>query len=166
VITDSTRKIFLQKLYRLFSFRQRSEKEIRDYFITKNYQLSAKNKNQIDKNTIEELISILKEQRLIDDLAFAKNWIESRSRKKGIRVIKSELVEKGIDRQIIEELISSQSSTPGEEQTAHRLLEKKIKVWENLPALELRKKAYDFLLRRGFEYETVKFAVEKIIQKE
>ena len=66
--------------------------------------------------------------------------------------------------EIIEEVISSQRSAISEKESAEKLLEKKMRVWKNLPILEFKKKAYEFLLRRGFEYEIVKSVVEKITE--
>ena len=76
-----------------------------------------------------------------------------------------ELYQKGIDKEIIEDVISRQSSDVTEEQTAKKLLEKKLKSWQNLPPLQFKKKAYEFLLRRGFQYSLVKDLVERILIK-
>ena len=41
-----------------------------------------------------------------------------------------------------------------------------MKVWKNLDPKRLYQKSIEFLLRKGFEYENVKEAVEKIFKKE
>ena len=46
-----------------------------------------------------------------------------------------------------------------------KLLERKLKSWKNLELIELKKKAIDFLLRRGFEFGVVKAVVEKLSKK-
>ncbi len=162
--TDTDRKKeLLQKLYRLFSIRQRSEKEVIDYFGSKNYELKILGKQQIDQNTIDWLIDTLKQQNLINDLEFAKNWVEVRSKKKGLKVIKYELLQKGIDAEIVSSVMN-QILGAEEQKTAEYLLEKKMRIWKNLPILEFKKKAYEFLMRRGFEYEVVKEVVDKIIK--
>jgi len=164
VTTDTDRKKeLLQKLYRLFSIRQRSEKEVIDYFGSKNYELKILGKQQIDQNTIDWLIDTLKQQNLINDLEFAKNWVEVRSKKKGLKVIKYELLQKGIDAEIVSSVMN-QILGAEEQKTAEYLLEKKMRIWKNLPILEFKKKAYEFLMRRGFEYEVVKEVVDKIIK--
>lgn len=154
----------IQHLDKLFSVRARSEKEIRDYFKAKNYKLKIKNKEQITDSLIDLAIKRLKEQNLINDLQFARLWAESRSRKYGPQRIKQELFQKGIDRDLIDEVTLKQA-TGNSEQVAHQALEKKMKSWKNLPILKFKKKAYDFLLRRGFEYEIVKSVVEKYIRR-
>lgn len=151
------KKALLQKLYRLFSIRQRSEKEIRDY-------LQFHQKEKIENKVIDELVEVLKRQGLVNDLEFAKNWLEARSKKKGLRVIKRELFQKGIDREIIEEVIGGQSME-NSELVARKLIDKKLERWKNLPPMELKKKAIDFLLRRGFDYAQVKSIVENTLRK-
>ena len=148
--TPEEKNKFLQKLYRLFNIRLRSEKEIRDY-------LKFKKKIENDE-LISDLINTLKDQRLIDDLIFAKSWVLSRSRKKGPKVIKIELLQKGIDKEIIDEVMGL---VDGGEQVAEELFNKKIKGWKNLEPMKFKQKAYDFLTRKGFEYSVI----EKVVKK-
>ena len=155
----------VERVYGLLGIRIRSEKEIRDYLQKLSFKRRIKEKEEISEQTIELLIDKLKQKGLINDLEFARSWIESRKKKKGIRVIVQELYQKGIDKEIIEDVISRQSSDVTEEQTAKKLLEKKLKSWQNLPPLQFKKKAYEFLLRRGFQYSLVKDLVERILIK-
>ncbi len=152
----------MERMYRIFNIRQRSEKEVKDYFRIKNYESRIKGEEQTSELAIELVIKKLKQKNLLNDKEFAKAWVESRKKKKGSRVLKQELFQKGIDKEIIEEVISSQLSVVREEQVAQQLLDKKMKVWKNLPRIEFKKKAIDFLLRRGFEYEVVKSIIDKI----
>ncbi len=149
----------LERIYRLISLRQRSEKEIRDYF-------RIKGKGAYSNSVIEDTVKKLKELQLLDDEQFARSWVESRSRKKGIKVIKQELFYKGISREIIEEVYRQQATGNSESETAEKLLEKKLRVWKNLEPQKFKQKAYDFLMRRGFEYEVIKIVVEKALRKE
>ncbi|HBQ50961.1 TPA: hypothetical protein DD690_03190 [Candidatus Daviesbacteria bacterium] len=143
--------LLLQKVYRLFSFRDRSEKEIRDYLK--------------DSEKIDEIIEKLKEQGFLDDEKFAKAWVESRRRKFGLRRIKQELVQKGIDREIVESIMYQVLSIKSEEEVAKEALEKKARAWKSLEPLEFRKKAYGYLQRKGFEFEIVKKAVDNFLKK-
>ena len=154
----------LERIYRLFSLRQRSEKEIWDYFKIKNQRAKITGKEPYSDFIIETTIQKLKELRLLDDGQFAKAWVESRSKKKGLRVIKLELIQKGVSEEIIEEVISNKRQDTNEKETVARLLEKKINSWKNLEPLKLKKKAYEFLMRRGFEYEVVKEVIDTSIK--
>lgn len=152
----------MERMYRLFNIRQRSEKEVRDYLRNLSFKRKIKGKEEISETAIELLIQKLKQKRLLDDQEFAKAWVEARKKKKGPRVLKQELFQKGIYREIIEQVLSDEGKVTGQEETADQLLKKKMRVWKDLPALEFKKKAYEFLIRRGFEYEIVKDIIEKL----
>lgn len=145
--------LLLQRVYRFLSFRDRSEKEIRDFLKSKT-------------DSIDEIIAKLKEQELVDDEKFAKAWVESRrrSKNKGAKAIRLELLQKGIDKEIIEQVLSRQLSVVSEEQIAEKALEKKSRIWQNLDRMEFRKKSADFLIRKGFEFEVIKQIVDKFLQ--
>ncbi|OGE72633.1 hypothetical protein A3H40_01085 [Candidatus Daviesbacteria bacterium RIFCSPLOWO2_02_FULL_38_15] len=157
----------MERMYRLWNVRSRSEKEVVEYFRSKNYELRIKRKEQVSDLAVELVIKKLKQKGLLDDLVFAKAWAEARRRsgKKGRIALKQELFQKGIAKEIIEEVISQQSSAVSEEELARQALEKKMKLWSALSYLEKKKKMYEFLLRRGFEYEVVKSVVENLMQK-
>ena len=113
---------------------------------------------------IDAVVENLKKKDMINDLEFARSWVEARrrSQNKGIRAIKAELYQKGIDKEIIESMDNGQWTMDNEKQLAQKALEKKLKVWRNLDPQKLKQKATEFLLRRGFEYEIVKEVIEKL----
>ena len=155
----------MERMYALFNKRARSEKEIRDYFRIKNYELRIKNKELISDLVIEQVIKKLNQKSLLNDEEFAKAWVLSRSKKKSIQAVKSELYKKGIDKEIIEEAVGFQSSAIRQNQTAEELLIKRLPRWQDLPYMDRKKKAFEFLLRRGFEYELVKEVVSGTLEK-
>lgn len=157
----------MERMYRLWNVRARSEKEVRDYLRNLSFKRKVKGQAEISDSVIDLLISKLKQKRLLSDEEFAKAWVEGRrrSKKKGKVALKQELFQKGIDREIIDEVLD-QTTNEEEEELAKQALEKKIRTWRNLDSLELRTKAIEFLLRRGFEYGMVKGIIEKIMKKE
>lgn len=157
----------MERMYRLWNIRPRSEKEVRNYFRIKNYELGIKGKEQISDLAVELLIKKLKQKGMINDEDFARAWVEARrkSKQKGKIALKAELYQKGIGRGIIYKVLEEQSTPESEKELAKQALEKKIRTWENLPTAEFKKKAYQFLLRRGFEYEVVESIVEKYLNK-
>ncbi len=144
----------MEKMYRLFGIRQRSEKEVRDYF-----RIKLRETSQL---VIDATIDSLNKKGLVNDEQFAKSWVESRSKKYGVNRIRQELFQKGIDKEFIDEAVGGISN----EEIAEKALEKKLKNWKNLKPWEFKKKAYDFLMRKGFEYEVVKMVIEKSVKKE
>lgn len=158
----------MERMYGLFNIRQRSEKEVRDYLKNLSYKRKARGQDEISNVAIALLVDKLKQKKLLSDADFAKSWVESRrrSKKKGKLALKQELFQKGINKETIEELISGQITGYSEEELAKQALEKKLRIWKNLPEIEFKKKAYGFLTRQGFEYEVIKNVIEKIIKKE
>ena len=140
------------------SFRPRSEKEVIEYLAKK---LAARENIKFREASqslqIDTVIAKLKKYKYINDLEFANWYIQSRSRSRprGAILLKLELKKKGVSTEIIENLL--QKSTK-EIDLAQKALEKKIKRWAKLPPLDLKKKVYQYLASRGFDFETIKEA--------
>lgn len=108
---------------------------------------------------IESIIKKLKDYKFIDDTAFAKFWIEQRTKfkHKPFRVIEYELKQKGIDKGLIEEVMASfDDKNTFDLENAKKLAEKKLDFYRNLDAAKRNEKTVNYLLRKGFSYEIVK----------
>ena len=154
----------MERIYGLFNIRMRSKKELRDYLRNLSFKRKIKGQEEISEMVIESTIERAIKKGLIDDEQFAKSWIESRSKKYGVNRIKQELFQKGIDKEIINGIMNNELRIM-EEETAEKALERKINHWKNLEKIKFRKKAYDLLLRRGFDVEMVKNVVEKKVKE-
>ena len=88
--------INLNRTLRFLSFRPRSEKEIADFL----------KKKQVDSHNAQKIIDKLKEHKFLNDEEFASWWMEQRTmiKPRAIRVIKMELKQKGISKEIIEKI--------------------------------------------------------------
>ncbi len=115
------------------------------------------------------VIEKLKNINQLNDADFARFWIESRNRfrPKGKRLLKMELAQKGLDRNLIEEILdeSSQKGT-NDLELAQKAITKKIPLFKKLPKDKLREKVAGFLSRRGFNWETIKSVVDSLLSKE
>ena len=153
---DEDKKLYLVAA-RFLSYRPRSEKEIRDKLIRKNAPLEVINK----------VIAKLTEQKFLNDLEFAKMWMESRIRVRGksLRIIKLELKQKGISNDIIDSLIHNSELLIQDENTAQRLVEKKIEKYRHLTKQEIYQKLGGFLARRGFDWDTIKHSIDEELGK-
>jgi len=159
-IETITKKEELAKLLELatnyLSYRPRSEKEVIDYLVKKIASRENIKFNQAKESALIPLaVKKLKKYKYLDDNAFAKWWLESRlrSRPKSLRQIKIELKQKGIESETLES-ISPQSLN--EVEIAKKALAKKVKRWQTLSPIDFKKKVYQYLLSRGFDYETVR----------
>jgi regulatory protein len=143
---------------RFISFRQRSEKELRD-FIRQKLARSHTSAPEVEHRVLQRL----GELGYVDDEKFSAWWVSQRrgSTPKGMRVIRAELQEKGIAAEIIAKVVKHSSSD--ERELARKSIQKKLTVWGYLPLLARKKKLGDFLLRRGFSAEIVWGVVDDIV---
>ncbi|NQT23147.1 MAG: regulatory protein RecX [Candidatus Omnitrophica bacterium] len=138
---------------RLLRVRQRSENEL-------NTRLGRKG---FDNRTIANLIDQFKEKGLLDDVKFARSWVNSRMKlnPKGALALRHELIEKGISKENIDLVIPK--NVEFEEETVKRLVSEKAKQLKGLPKTKAKKRLYDYLARRGFKYEVIDTVIGKTI---
>ncbi len=158
----------MERMYTLFNIRQRSEKEIRDYLKNLSFKRKVKDQDELSEAAVELLIIKLKQKGLLNDGEFAKSWAAARrrSKQKGKRLLQYELAQKGIAKNIIDQVLEKGSEDYSEEGLATVALQKKLKLWQKLPELEFKKKTYQFLGRKGFDFETISAVIEKFLEKE
>lgn len=154
-----------QKLYnyalRLLSFRPRSIKEIK----SKLSRFSIK--RDFPSGLVEKLIANLTSQNLINDEEFAEWWTEQRQafKPKGLRAIRLELQQKGIDKETIEKVLDEGKDNPTEFELALKVAEKKASYYRGLYPQEFRIKIGNLLLRRGFAWGTINKVIDYLGKK-
>ncbi|MBP7836060.1 MAG: regulatory protein RecX, partial [Candidatus Omnitrophica bacterium] len=110
---------------------------------------------KIPAETIKEVVSFLKEKKFIDDNVFARAWINSRLKKPlGLRRIKQELRQKGVDKEIIEAQ-TARLEDYSEAKTVLDLAEGRLNRLKGIDQASAKRRVYAFLLRRGFSPEVV-----------
>jgi regulatory protein len=126
--------------------RPRSVAEIRRHLHSKRY----------DDEAIDGAIDRLRAQRYVDDLDFAKYWVEQRSRfrPKGDRALVSELSNKGVSRETID-LALGEMPAESEDDRARRAIARQLMRWESLEPAERKRKIHAFLAQRGFGYDVI-----------
>jgi regulatory protein len=143
-------KAAYQRALHFLSYRIRSEKEI-----IQNLQ-----KHNVSEEHIRLVLDKLRENSLVNDLDFAREWVENRSKFKprGKKALLTELYHKGISRQIIDEVLEDIN----EEELAFRFARKKISRLNHLDKKSFQNKLYGYLSRRGFSYEISKRVIYKL----
>ncbi len=130
---------------RLLEYRERSEQEIEEKMARKNY----------DERLIKSTMKSLKNHNLVNDRRFARMWAESCLRRSyGRWKVQTDLNKKGIDKEIVEEVLKESYSKVDEVQIALALIQKKwpfLKEEKNT----LLRRVSDFLKRRGFPFEVI-----------
>jgi regulatory protein len=145
-----------QKTLNFLSYRPRSEKEIKDYLVRK----------RANPKIQTSILKKLRKLNFINDEDFARWWLEQRMsfRPRGKPLLRRELFQKGIEKKIIDSLIS-QISPFSQINSARKIMAKKKKLYQNLPLQKLRQKLFSLLARRGFEFELIKEAIDEEIKK-
>jgi len=135
----------------LLGYRERSLREIKIRMRQKGYE----------EKLVEKVVKYLKDRNLINDKRFTQLWAESRIKKGyGRWRIQSELEQKGVNREITDEILKDLYSGIDEVQVALDLVEKKRWVSKEPPRLTER--VSNLLRRRGFSFEVISNVVEKI----
>ena len=140
--------------YSLLRQRPRSEYEIRNRLKLKGYMEAV----------IEEVVAGLKRIGEIDDVKFARIWMESRMRLNpmGDVVLRHELKEKGVSDSVIEATLQDKAAKFDEYEVAFSMAKERFERFKNLDRQKAMKRVYDFLLRRGFKYDTVSRIVDNL----
>jgi regulatory protein len=135
---------------RLLAYRPRSEAELRSRLARRGLPLSA----------VENAIEHLRQQGLVDDAAFARYWVETRqqSSPRGRYLLQRELLAKGVAAETAGEALAAVI----DEEVARHAAAKKAGTLRNLDYPTFRRRLGQFLLRRGFPYETARVLVNEL----
>jgi len=133
--------------------RPHSSKEVQSYLFRKTTPKTAKTGERrpgISSEITNKVHDRLVEKGYIDDIKFARYWVENRSLLKGISVRKltSELRSKGIDDSIINKVVQETCRTDSDE--IKKIILKKRRRYPDDQKLKL------YLSRQGFGYDEIK----------
>jgi regulatory protein len=134
----------LDAAYYYLSYRPRSEGEIRQWL----------HKRGFSNEVTETAIARLREQNLSDDFAFAQFWKDNRLsfRPKSKRLIKSELRNKKVAAEIIEQV----TGDIDDEEIAYKLASSRLPSLAHLDYPDFYRRLSSYLSYRGFTYEVIK----------
>lgn len=166
IFGDQVERLY-EKAVKFLSYRPRSEKEIRDNLLQK---LKLTDKGEEEKKnfqkSIEQVLVKLRKLELVNDREFTIWWVEQRTkfRKSSPRIIKSELFKKGIDKEIIEQVLNEAEIDPF--QLALEGAKKKLPLYRRLTPKEFREKMSRSLASKGFDWEVIKRVVDTLSKEE
>ncbi len=137
----------------LLKFRLRSEKELVQRLKQKGFS----------EELSQDTANFLKDKKFIDDRIFAKGWVSSRLKRPfGLRRIKQELVQKGLDKEVIEETFARAKEDYDEGGVVRELAERKFSKLKGIEPLKAKQRVYAYLMRRGFSPDLVGEVVKKL----
>lgn len=138
---------------RFLAPRPRSVAEVRQHLAKKKFAAEV----------IDHVLARLQEVGLLDDAAFARNWVENREqfRPRAARALRVELKRKGLG--TVE--IASAMANVDERESAYRAAQTRAYRWRHLAHREFLEKMIAFLMRRGFDYAVAKAAATRAWQE-
>ena len=134
--------LVLAAALRFLEARSRSEAEVRRRLTQAGYR----------EGLVEGAIARLGELGVLDDEAFAKQWVESRdrARPRGAMTLRRELAVRGVGREVVDAALDQRPNT--DEDAARRLLERRAGTLARVTDPRARRgKAYALLARNGFD---------------
>lgn len=130
----------------------KTKKGIVDYLKQKGYMPQA----------IEKAINKLEEYGYINDEVFAENYIRTYASKKGAKLLKMELISKGVDRQIAEDKIEELIDDDMQKESCQLLLKKYIKG-KDLNDIKLKNKCFAYLMSKGFKSGEISEVIREVL---
>ena len=132
-------------------YRPRSVSEVGRYLADKGFA----------PEVAEQVIHRLTEAGLLDDLAFARYWVENREtfRPRGELLLRQELREKGIAEAVIDQVLAGVD----EDRSAYRAASQRATRYARLGDEAFQEKMFGFLRRRGFGYEVTVETVSRLL---
>jgi regulatory protein len=146
-----------EKALHYIGYRARSTQEV----------ITRLSREHYTQEAIERVITRLIELDMLDDQKFAQEFAEGRLRNKGFGPmrIQQDLRRKGISPEIIETVVASVfEEMPPEELAAVSAEKIFARLSRQSDTFVRRKKLSDYLLRRGFNYDQMDLAFEKLDQ--
>ncbi len=108
-------------------------------------------KKHVPEEIAEAMLDKFETAGLINDAEFAHSWVQARSRGKGLAhsVLAMELRRKGVDEEIAREALA-ELDPEVERQTAHQLVQKKLRSMGNLDQQVQMRRLVGLLARKGY----------------
>lgn len=112
-----------------------------------------------EEDLIDDAIAYVKKYHYIDDNRYAQTYVRYQKERKSKRQIKMDLMQKGVDREIIEQAIEAEYEPESEQELILKWIEKrKYKIGES--DIKEKQKMYQFLMRKGFRSEDILHVLE------
>lgn len=156
IVAEDEKKVFNYAVS-ILSRAPKSKREIKTKMTEKGYE------SEIIDKVIEKLISY----KYIDDEMYSEAFIRDKINfsKYGKRKIQEGLYSKGINKEIIQDKLK-EISYEDELKRAEELAAKKLRTLTKEEPMKKKMKIYNYLLNKGFEYETTRKAVSNILKSD
>ena len=159
---QSTEELSLarRKALQLINYRMRTEKELRTKLMEKEF----------NPEVITIAIEQLRSMGIVDDEKFARAYVHDAHLRKpaGRRLLLQQLRLKGVQAQIIQQVLDEQTNATGEKELAlqaAKKIMKRIRLSRRRIAVEKQQqRVAQFLARRGFGWDTISPVIRKLFK--
>lgn len=144
----------LSSAFMTLSRSAKSEKQLRDALLKKEFESFC----------VDAVIERLKELNYIDDLRFTKSFVENSS-SSGINAIRFKLKSKGVSDEIINSVLEN---VKDDDQIvrAVEIIKKQLPKYSKYETFEQKRKLNDFLYRKGYQWDVIKSAIDKVFSED
>lgn len=156
---ERARAEIMNRAIRLLTYKPRSVKELRERLLEKVWA---------DEKTVDEVIEKLSSYGYLDDGRLALDLAASKLRQKAVGKIRlrQSLIRKKLDKETIDKAVTQAFTDTPETELIDRAIAARLKTRGKPETREDAKKFFDFLMRRGFNYELVREKMDKIAKGE
>ncbi len=143
----------LNAAFRYLGYRPRSEAELRERLKRRGFEAA----------NVEATLARLREQGLVDDLAFAEFWKDNRDsfRPRSRALTALELRQKGVAKTVIDQVVADVD----DEDNAYRAAQSRAHRLPDSDYQGFRHRLGEYLKRRGFGYRVINHTVERLWQE-
>lgn len=113
--------------------------------------------------SVDSAVTFLKSYRYLDDGDYARRYLERNRRKKSGKQIRYELQQKGVSRELLDEVFEDM---PVDEEAQIRELLKKRKFSGTDADREERQRQAAYFARKGFSYEAIRRAMDRFREED
>ena len=155
LIGESAKDRLWMRVLSFISYRPRSRVEVERWLVGK----------RVDKEKWEELFNRLNEEGWVDDLKFAKWWVEQRLafRPKGRVALRMELKQKGVGEDVVSEVLNDLGSS--ESEGARTVAEKWLRKGADIGDKKMRDRLMAALTRRGYPWSVVREVIDGLKER-
>jgi regulatory protein len=156
---ERARTEIMNRAIRLLTYKPRSVKELRERLLEKPWA---------DAGTVDEAIEKLSSYGYLNDGQLALDIAGSKLRAKPVGKIRlrQNLIKKKLDKETIDKAVEQAFKDTPESELIDRAANQRLRLHGKPETREAAKKFFDFLMRRGFNYELVREKMQQIARGE
>ena len=121
-------------------------------------------KEGFSDETVKTIVTELIQSGHIRDRKFAERWIQRRlkSNPRGRKLLKKELIEKGVDRKTAEQVVNEVNAND-EERLALQIAEKQGKKYKHMSNQAAHRRLHGYLARRGYDSDLILKIIQQVL---